>query len=570
MKSVLKTLLLVVLAVAAISGSFPAAAQQAQDEVGANNDLEAEWQVLVQAIEEKRAEIGRIEDEIATASGDDREAFERRIAELAPDLFDDVQALAVQVVAWEEQGQDASAYRGQVADMLRLVADYIRRAIERLDTEMDSLAARHQDAAPEEVVEIEDRHVVLDERLNYALSELLDQLESMDRFGTDTVADREFLESFLQERAALSAGRIELAREELTALEQRMGATPDDAGLAAEFDLKRQRLDGQVANLYTTAQMMESLEMDTTDFRQLLFEVTGEVTIGLMSGDVLASLLSTWKDNTVNWITTSGPKIFFKIVLFALILLVFKILSRISRKVVRKAIQTSSLKVSKLLERTALSVTGAAVMIFGVLVALSQLGFTVGPLLTGLGVVGFIIGFALQDTLGNFAAGVMILLYRPYDVGDLIEVAGGSGKVHDMTLVSTTILTLDHRTLVIPNNKIWGDVIQNVTAQKERRIDMIFGISYSDDIPHAERVLKEILEAHEQVLDDPESMVKLHNLGESSVDFIVRPWAETENYWDVYWDVTREVKIRFDAEGISIPFPQRDVHIIEEKATEES
>ena len=115
-------------------------------------------------------------------------------------------ALAAQVEAWEEQGQDASAYRGQVADMLRLVADYIRRAIERLDTEMDSLAARHQDAAPEEVVEIEDRHVVLDGRLNYALSELLDQLESMDRFGTDTVADREFLESFLQERAALSAG----------------------------------------------------------------------------------------------------------------------------------------------------------------------------------------------------------------------------------------------------------------------------------------------------------------------------------------------------------------------------
>jgi small conductance mechanosensitive channel len=137
-----------------------------------------------------------------------------------------------------------------------------------------------------------------------------------------------------------------------------------------------------------------------------------------------------------------------------------------------------------------------------------------------------------------------------------------------MTLVSTTILTLDHRTLVIPNNKIWGDVIQNVTAQKERRIDMIFGISYSDDIPHAERVLKEILEAHEQVLDDPESIVKLHNLGESSVDFVVRPWAKTDDYWDVYWDITREVKIRFDAEGISIPFPQRDVHVIDEKATE--
>jgi small conductance mechanosensitive channel len=332
----------------------------------------------------------------------------------------------------------------------------------------------------------------------------------------------------------------------------------------------RQSLDGHVANLDATAGMMESLEIDTADYRQLLFEVTGEITTGLLSGDVLAGLLSTWTGNTVDWITTNGPGIFFKTVLFLLILLVFRILSRISRKVVRKAIQTSSLKVSQLLERTALSVTGAAVMIFGILVALSQLGVEVGPLLAGLGVVGFIIGFALQDTLGNFAAGVMILLYRPYDVGDLIEVAGGSGRVNDMTLVATTILTLDHQTLVIPNNKIWGDVIKNVTAQKERRIDMIFGISYSDDIPHAEHVLEEILVSHEKVLEDPEPIVKLHNLGESSVDFVVRPWVKTDDYWDVYWDITREVKIRFDTEEISIPFPQRDVHVFEEQKADKS
>jgi small conductance mechanosensitive channel len=190
-------------------------------------------------------------------------------------------------------------------------------------------------------------------------------------------------------------------------------------------------------------------------------------------------------------------------------------------------------------------------------------------LLAGLGVVGFIVGFALQDTLANFASGVMILLYRPYDVGDLIEAAGAFGKVSDMSLVSTTILTLDHQTLVIPNNKIWGDVIKNVTAQRERRVDMVFGIAYSDDIPHAERVLQEILADCDLVLDEPEALVKLHNLGESSVDFVVRPWVKTDDYWDAYWYVTREVKIRFDAEGISIPFPQRDVHLFREDAAQE-
>ena len=137
-----------------------------------------------------------------------------------------------------------------------------------------------------------------------------------------------------------------------------------------------------------------------------------------------------------------------------------------------------------------------------------------------------------------------------------------------MNLVSTTIATLDNQTLIVPNSKIWGDVIKNVTAQKVRRVDMVFGISYSDDIPHAERVFKEILEAQEKVLDDPAPIVRLHNLGESSVDFVVRPWVKTDDYWDVYWDVTREVKMRFDAEKISIPFPQRYVHIFEEKPTD--
>jgi small conductance mechanosensitive channel len=135
------------------------------------------------------------------------------------------------------------------------------------------------------------------------------------------------------------------------------------------------------------------------------------------------------------------------------------------------------------------------------------------------------------------------------------------GKVSHMSLVNTTILTFDNQTLVIPNNKIWGDVIKNVTAQKIRRVDMTFGISYSDDIPKAETILRDILTSHEKVLEEPEPVVKLHALGESSVNFITRPWVNRDDYWDVYWDVTREVKMRFDAEDVTIPFPQRDVHL---------
>lgn len=147
----------------------------------------------------------------------------------------------------------------------------------------------------------------------------------------------------------------------------------------------------------------------------------------------------------------------------------------------------------------------------------------------------------------------------------MVDVGGVFGKVDRMSLVSTTVLTIDNQTLVVPNNKIWGDVIKNVTAQDKRRVDMVFGISYTDDIPRTEQVLAGILEQHDKVLDDPEPVVRLHTLGESSVDFVVRPWVAVDDYWEVYWDVTRAVKMRFDEEEISIPFPQRDVHIYEEQ-----
>jgi small conductance mechanosensitive channel len=145
-----------------------------------------------------------------------------------------------------------------------------------------------------------------------------------------------------------------------------------------------------------------------------------------------------------------------------------------------------------------------------------------------------------------------------------VEVAGAFGTVSHMSLVNTTVLTIDNQALVVPNNSIWQNVIKNVTAQDTRRIDMIFGIGYSDDIPKAEKILQEIIETHDLVLEDPEPIVRLHELGDSSVNFVVRPWVKTDDYWNVYWDITREVKLAFDAQGVSIPFPQRDVHIFNE------
>jgi small conductance mechanosensitive channel len=204
------------------------------------------------------------------------------------------------------------------------------------------------------------------------------------------------------------------------------------------------------------------------------------------------------------------------------------------------------------------------VLFIGFFVGLSALEVNIGPVLAIIGAAGFVIAFALQNSLSNFASGILMLIYRPFDTGDFVNVGGVVGKVESMNLLSTQLRTPDNQLVIVPNNSVWGDVITNITGITERRVDLVFGIGYSDDIDKAQKILEEIVSAQELVLKDPEPVVKLHELGDSSVNFICRPWVKPENYWDVYWNITREVKRRFDAEGVSIPFPQRDVHIYQE------
>jgi small conductance mechanosensitive channel len=286
--------------------------------------------------------------------------------------------------------------------------------------------------------------------------------------------------------------------------------------------------------------------------------VTGDVASQILDTGVMAELARQWSNRAWTWVSENGLGLLLKAIVFLLIILAFRSLARLTRRWVERGVERVNL--SFLLRGMIVSTAGNAVLALGVMIALSQMGVSLGPLLAGLGVLGFIVGFALQDTLGNFASGMMILIYRPYDVGDVITAGGVTGKVRDMSLVYTVINTFDNQKMVVPNSKIWGDVIQNVTAQRVRRVDLVFGIAYSDDIDKAEKILSEIIAEHELTLDDPEPTVKLHTLNESSVDFVVRPWVKSADYWDVYWDITREVKMRFDKEGISIPFPQRDVH----------
>lgn len=352
--------------------------------------------------------------------------------------------------------------------------------------------------------------------------------------------------------------------------QDRLRAAVNDANLAgkdvsgeqtAKITQLNERLSHSSSSLGVVIQLLDNLGLDTSELTQTLFSTSGDITQDVLNLDVASSLIEQWLYRAKNQFIDNGPNVVFKVFIFLLIIVIANLVAKGVEKLVKKTVSNSKLKFSKLLQEFFTSLSGKTVFTIGVLIALSQLGFELGPLLAGFGVAGVIIGFALQDTLSNFASGMMILVYRPYDVGDLINAAGVTGKVSHMNLVSTTIKTLDNQRLIIPNNKIWGDTINNITVEHQRRVDMTFGIGYGDDIEKAERVLMDIVSSHPKVLKTPVPMVKLHTLGDSSVDFVVRPWAKPEDYWNVYWDITREVKICFDRENITIPFPQRDVHI---------
>jgi small conductance mechanosensitive channel len=362
-------------------------------------------------------------------------------------------------------------------------------------------------------------------------------------------------------QAEATVGRLEYNGGAMRELNERLAADSGNADVAATRTevARQQRLD--IDYLSRMVALLDRLGEESDDYKAVLVRQGQGLSVSALDAGVIRNLLQSAWETTHESLVNSAPDVVFDILLFTLIVLAFRWLSNLVKRAVRAACERPGVDMSQLLRDVLVSVCGGVVMVTGVLVALAQVGISLGPMLAGLGVAGFVIGFALQDTLANFAAGGMILIYRPYDVDDFVEVAGASGLVKKMSLVSTTITTFDNQTLVVPNSKIWGDVIKNVTAQKVRRVDLVFGIGYGDDIEKAERVLADIVGEHEKILRKPAPVIKLHELADSSVNFVVRPWVKTEDYWDVYWDLTREVKQRFDREGITIPFPQRDMHV---------
>jgi small conductance mechanosensitive channel len=202
-----------------------------------------------------------------------------------------------------------------------------------------------------------------------------------------------------------------------------------------------------------------------------------------------------------------------------------------------------------------------AMLLFVIIAVMSQLGVKTTSFVAALAAAGFAIGLALQGSLSNFASGILMIIFKPFKVGDFVEVAGATGVVRKIQLFNTIVNAPDNVRVIIPNSQITGGNILNYSVNGTRRVDLVIGVSYDDDLQKVQTVIREVLSADKRILTDPAPTVAVSELGDSSVNFVVRPWAKSDDYWDVYFDTTEKVKVALEANGISIPYPQRDLHI---------
>ncbi len=258
--------------------------------------------------------------------------------------------------------------------------------------------------------------------------------------------------------------------------------------------------------------------------------------------------------NLTEFATTYGLKVIGAI----LVLIIGRIVANVARGIVRRLNEKS--KTDPTVGNFLQNMVYYLVMTFAVLAALGNFGVETASIVAVLGAAGFAIGFAMQGSLANFAAGVMLLIFRPFRLGDFVEAGGATGTVKDMSLFTTVINTPDNRRIIVPNGKIFGDTITNVSAEDTRRVDMMVGIGYGSDIEKAKQTILQVLSGYGEVLTDPGVQVEVAELADCSVNLVVRPWVKKADYWTVNFRFQRDIKEAFDHEGIEIPFPQTVIH----------
>jgi len=281
-----------------------------------------------------------------------------------------------------------------------------------------------------------------------------------------------------------------------------------------------------------------------------------------MEMPTLPDLGFSWEE-VITIVKTTGLEFAINLVTAIVIFYVGRLVVRILTRGMRKVMEAQ--KVDKTLVTFASNLASMVLLTVVIIAAVSALGIQTTSFIAILGAAGLAIGLALQGSLSNFAAGVLIVLFRPYKVGDWIEAAGISGSVEEVQILTTVLKTGDNKQVIVPNAQIMNSIITNYSANDTRRVDMVIGVSYDDDLDKVRSTLEELVAAEDRILDDPACTIAVSALADSSVNFVVKPWVKTSDYWGVMFDMTEAIKKRFDKEGISFPFPQQDVHLYQAK-----
>ncbi len=272
----------------------------------------------------------------------------------------------------------------------------------------------------------------------------------------------------------------------------------------------------------------------------------------------IADLSTTW-DNILEMLRTTGLEFGINLVTAIAIFYIGKIVVRLLTRGLRKVMQAQ--EIDKTLESFVCNLASMVLLTFVIIASVSALGIQTTSFIAVLGAAGLAIGLALQGSLSNFASGVLIVMFRPYKVGEWVEAAGVAGTIVEVQILTTVFKTGDNKSIIVPNGQVMNSVIINYSANDQRRVDMVVGVSYGDDLDKVRATLEDLIAADDRILDDPACTIAVAELADSSVNFVVRPWVKSGDYWGVKFDLTEAIKKRFDKEGIAFPFPQQDVHL---------
>ena len=458
-------------------------------------------------------------------------------------------------------------YAQLVSSHLSAESATIKKAIEKAQKDADVLEETiiagkkniymvGRDAGKARLADLQWKLYKKGKELDTLYSDLVKNAQKINQTGGDASQDLNLATTLVSRQADMLSGFIGVNKDEVLRLEKKLRVVRNESEsgrkLLADIGSKNLRIQDDAKRLKAMAELLASMEVDASYYEKTVVQSIGSISTDVFDKKVAAQLFTEWWLKTKKWFTKEAPAIIGKTITFLSIMLLAYIIAFLVKKMLHRVFKQTRPDMSELAQKFIVSMSAKIIIIIGFLLALSNLGIQIGPLLAGLGIMGFIIGFALQDTLSNFASGLMILIYRPYDVGDKIRVAGIEGKVSKMNLVNSTIYTSENHELTIPNNKIWEDIIHNITSVALHRLDLYFEAPFTADSETVLAAISKAIDESPLVIDDKDKEVRIYQLGKREVKYLARFWISTEDIDEAKWAIPEGVKKRFDEDGISL------------------